>query len=59
MTAMFSKPKTPTILAPVVIPTEDTDAVAKARKKAMVNQTSSSGRASTVLANDGSKLGAG
>ena len=55
---MFSKPKTPTILAPVVMPTEDTEAVAKARKKAMTSQTSGSGRQSTVLA-AGEKLGAG
>lgn len=58
MSAMFSKPKTPTILAPVVMPTEDTEAVMKARKKAVATQSQGSGRASTVLA-AGEKLGAG
>jgi hypothetical protein len=56
---MFSKPpKPPTILAPIVIPQADPDALAKAQRKAMVNQNSSSSRSSTVLA-PSDKLGAG
>ena len=58
MAAMFSKPKVPTILAPVVVPEADTDALAKAKKKAMTSSTAASGRASTVLA-PSDKLGAG
>lgn len=59
MTAMFSKPpKPPTILQPIVIPQADPDALKKAQKKAMVDQNSSSGRSSTVLA-PSDKLGAG
>lgn len=58
MAAMFSKPKTPTILAPVVVPEADTDALAKAKKKAMTSSITSSGRSSTVLS-PSDKLGAG
>jgi hypothetical protein len=50
MAAMFSKPKTPTILAPVVVPEADTDTLAKAKKKALTSSTASSGRSSTMLA---------
>lgn len=58
MAAMFSKPKTPTILAPVVVPEADTDVLAKAKKKALTSSTASSGRSSTMLA-PSDKLGAG
>lgn len=58
MAAMFSKPKVPTILAPVVVPEADTDALAKAKKKAMTSSITSSGRSSTVLS-PSDKLGAG
>lgn len=58
MASMFSKPKVPTILAPIVIPEADTDALAKAKKKAMNSSTAQSGRSSTVLS-PSDKLGAG
>lgn len=59
MSAMFSKPKTPTILAPVVMPAEDTEATRRAKKKANVTATERGGRSSTVLAGEGAKLGGG
>jgi hypothetical protein len=59
MTAMFSKPKVPTLLAPVVMPAEDTEATRKAKKKSNVTATERSGRSSTMLAGGEEKLGGG
>ena len=56
---MAGKPKVPTVLAPVVMPEEDTEATRKARKKANITATERGGRASTVLAGSEQKLGGG
>lgn len=59
MAAMFSKPKVPTVLAPVVMPAEDADATRRAKKKANTAATERGGRQSTVLAGAEQKLGGG
>jgi hypothetical protein len=53
------KAKAPTVLAPVVMPLEDTEATKKAKRKANTTATERGGRASTVLAGEGEKLGGG
>lgn len=61
MASMFSgPPKPPTVLAPIVIPMEDTATIADAKKRAGAAAQAASGRASTVLAGGSdTKLGGG
>jgi hypothetical protein len=60
MASMFGGgPKPPTVLAPIVIPMEDTATIGAAKKRAAAATQAAGGRTSTVLAGDGDTLGAG
>lgn len=57
MGGLFGGAEAPTVAEPVVMPTEDTAAVAAAKKKKAAEVQSRSGRQSTILTEQTDKLG--
>lgn len=55
MSSMFGSPKVaapPVIPAPIVMPTENSDAITKAQQEQLKMASAQSGRASTILSQD-------
>jgi hypothetical protein len=53
MTSLFSTPKPPPLTPPAVMPTADDADVLAAKRRALAAQTQRSGRASTILSDNG------